>query len=260
MRQLLIIVFLTINLICFANEKKAPWGLTGHRVVGEIAYDHLTKKAKRNLEKLLDNEGLAMISTYADDIKSDEKYRNFSYWHYVNFKDDESYETSQKNPKGDLIFAIKECKRIISDPRSTKENKVFYLKLLVHFIGDLHQPLHVGKAEDRGGNSIDVTWFRANTNLHSVWDTKMIESFHMTYTELSSNLNKFSKEQIINIQQGSVMDWVYESRDLAMKVYESVKDEKNLSYRYMYHYFPTVKIQLQKAGLRLARVLNDLLG
>lgn len=260
MRQLLIIVFLTINLICFANEKKAPWGLTGHRVVGEIAYDHLTKKAKRNLEKLLDNEGLAMISTYADDIKSDEKYRNFSYWHYVNFKDDESYETSQKNPKGDLIFAIKECKRIISDPRSTKENKVFYLKLLVHFIGDLHQPLHVGKAEDRGGNSIDVTWFRVNTNLHSVWDTKMIESFHMNYTELSSNLNKFSKEQIINIQQGSVLDWVYESRDLAMKVYESVKAEKNLSYRYMYHYFPTVKIQLQKAGLRLARVLNDLLG
>lgn len=260
MRQLLIIVFLTVNFSCFANKKKAPWGLTGHRVVGEIAYNHLTKKAKRNLEKLLGDQGLAMISTYADDIKSDKKYKNFSYWHYVNFKDDESYETSEKNPKGDLIFAIKECKRIISDSKSSKENKVFYLKLLVHFIGDLHQPLHVGRAEDRGGNSIDVTWFRANTNLHSVWDTKMIESFNMTYTELASNLNKFSREQKIKIQQGSFMDWAYESRDLAMKVYGSVKDKNKLSYRYMYDYFPIVKVQLQKAGLRLARVLNDILG
>ena len=67
MRQLLIIVFLTVNFSCFANKKKAPWGLTGHRVVGEIAYNHMTKKAKRNLEKLLGDEGLAMISTYADD-------------------------------------------------------------------------------------------------------------------------------------------------------------------------------------------------
>ncbi len=260
MRHQLIVLFLLINIICYANKKKPTWGLTGHRVVGEIAYNHLTKKAKRNLEKLLNGDGLAIISTYADDIKSDKKFKKFSSWHYVNFKVGDTYETSEKNPKGDVIYAIKECQRIISHPDSTLEDKVFYIKLLVHFLGDLHQPLHIGRAEDRGGNSIKVKWFRESTNLHSVWDTKMIESFNMSYSELTSNLDKFSKKQKKLIQQGTVLDWGIESRGLAMKVYESVKVDKNLSYRYMYDYFFIVKNQLQKAGLRLAKILNEILG
>ncbi|CAI8336815.1 MAG: Uncharacterised protein [Flavobacterium sp. SCGC AAA160-P02] len=260
MRYQLTVLFLLINIICYANKKNPAWGLTGHRVVGEIAYNHLTKKAKRNLENLINGEGLAIISTYADDIKSDKNFKKFSSWHYVNFKVGDTYETSEKNSKGDIIYAINECQRIISHPDSSKEDKVFYIKLLVHFLGDLHQPLHIGRAEDRGGNSISVKWFGKSTNLHSVWDTKMIESFNMSYSELTSNLDKFSKKQKNAIQQGTVLDWVRESRKLAMKVYESVKVDENLSYRYMYDYFFIVKNQLQKAGLRLAKILNEILG
>tara|TARA_B110000003_G_scaffold44726_2_gene42384 strand:+ start:10795 stop:11544 length:750 start_codon:yes stop_codon:yes gene_type:complete len=246
--------------ICFATENGPVWGQTGHRVIAEIAYNHLTKKAKRNLEKLLNGEGLAIISTYADEIKSDEAYNKYSTWHYVNFKSGETYETSEKNPKGDLIQGIIECLKIISNHRSSKENQIFYLKLLVHLMGDLHQPLHIGREVDRGGNAIKVKWFRGKTNLHSVWDTKMIESFNMTYTELSSNLNYFSKNQKEAIQKGSVLDWVNETRVITMKVYKSVKINDNLSYRYMYDHFSTVKSQLKKGGLRLAKVLNELFG
>ena len=178
----------------------------------------------------------------------------------MNFKDGESYETSEKNPKGDLIQGIKKCQEVISNPDASKEEKIFYVKLLVHLLGDLHQPLHIGRSEDRGGNNIKVQWFRGNTNLHSVWDTKMIESYNMTYTELSSNLNKFSKNQRKAIQEGTVLDWVNETRFLTMKVYESAKVDENLSYRYMYENFATVKTQLQKGGLRLAKVLNELFG
>ena len=149
---------------------------------------------------------------------------------------------------------------IISNPASSEEDKVFYVKLLVHLIGDLHQPLHIGRAEDKGGNAIKVKWFRGKTNLHSVWDTKMIESFNMTYTELSSNLNYFSKNQKEAIQKGSVLDWVNETRVITMKVYESAEINDNLSYRYMYDHFSTVKSQLKKGGLRLAKVLNELFG
>jgi hypothetical protein len=260
MKYKLVILFLFISISTYATGNTAIWGQTGHRVVGEIAYSHLTNKAKRNIEKLLNGEGLAIISTYADEIKSDKKYREFGTWHYVNFKDEESYETSEKNPKGDLIQGIKKCQEVISNPNASKEEKIFYVKLLVHLLGDLHQPLHIGRSEDRGGNNIKVQWFRGNTNLHSVWDTKMIESYNMTYTELSSNLNKFSKNQRKAIQEGTVLDWVNETRFLTMKVYESAKVDENLSYRYMYENFATVKTQLQKGGLRLAKVLNELFG
>ncbi|MEN8858270.1 MAG: S1/P1 nuclease [Flavobacteriaceae bacterium] len=260
MKYKLVILFLFISISTYATGNTAIWGQTGHRVVGEIAYSHLTNKAKRNIEKLLNGEGLAIISTYADEIKSDKKYREFGTWHYVNFKDGESYETSEKNPKGDLIQGIKKCQEVISNPDASKEEKIFYVKLLVHLLGDLHQPLHIGRSEDRGGNNIKVQWFRGNTNLHSVWDTKMIESYNMTYTELSSNLNKFSKNQRKAIQEGTVLDWVNETRFLTMKVYESAKVDENLSYRYMYENFATVKTQLQKGGLRLAKVLNELFG
>ncbi len=260
MKSKVIILFLLVSSIVYANDKELIWGQTGHRVVGEIAYHYLTKRAKRNLNKLLNGEGLAMISTYADDIKSDRAYDKHKPWHYVNFKDGETYETSKKNPKGDLVTGIQECKKIILDPNSSKKDKIHYLKLLVHLIGDLHQPLHVGRAEDRGGNAIRVQWFRRNTNLHSVWDSKMLDSYGMSYSELSSNLNKLSKNKVKALQQGGIVDWVNETRVLTTKVYASAKKEENLSYRYMYDHFSTVKSQLQKGGIRLAKVLNELFG
>ena len=88
----------------------------------------------------------------------------------------------------------------------------------------------------------------------------MIESFNMTYTELTSNLNYFSKNQKKAIQKGSVLDWVNETRIITMEVYESATVNENLSYRYMYDHFSTVKMQLKKGGLRLAKVLNELFG
>lgn len=260
MRCKIIFLFLFVSIYSYANDNEFFWGQTGHRVIGEIAEKNLTKKAKRNLEKLLGKEGLAMISTFADEIRSDRKYNRYSTWHYVNFKDGETYENSKKNPRGDIIQAIKKCQEVILDKTASRESKIFHLKILVHFVGDLHQPLHVGRGEDRGGNSIKVKWFRSNTNLHSVWDTKMIESYGMSYTELTSNLNKLSKNQVKSIQEGTVLDWVKEIRVLTMKVYASAEPEENLSYRYMYDYFDIVKTQLQKGGLRLAKILNDLFG
>ena len=253
-------LFLFISIFTYGNDNEIFWGQNGHRVVGEIAQNHLTKKAKRSIEKLVGKEGLAMMSTYADEIRSDQRYNQFSTWHYVNFKVGETYESSKKNSKGDLIQGIKKCQEVIQNPNSTKEDKIFYLKMLIHFIGDMHQPLHLGRAEDRGGNSIKVKWFGSNTNLHSVWDTKMIESYNMSYTELTSNLNKFSKNQIKSIQEGTILDWAKEIRVTTLKVYDSAKEGENLSYRYMYNHFGTVKKQLQKGGLRLAKVLNELFG
>ena len=235
------------------------WGQTGHRVVGEICEEYLKPRTKRKIKKLLKNKSLAFVSTFADEIKSDSLYDRFYTWHYINMPFNSNYESSKKNPSGDLVTGINQCKMIISDKNSTDEEKVFYLKMLVHLIGDLHQPMHIGLAEDRGGNDFKVQWHYKDTNLHRVWDSEMINEFDMGYIELAENADVLSKEQIKHIQKGTVVDWVNETQQLTKKIYDEVQPEDNLRYRYSYKNFTIVRDQLHIAGIRLAKVLNELL-
>ena len=234
------------------------WGPTGHRATGKIAENHLTNKAKRKTDKLLQGESLAFVSTYADEIKSDKKYNEFYSWHYINMPLDGDYETAEKNPKGDLVTGINHCVRVLKDENSSTVDKRFYLKMLVHLVGDLHQPMHIGQKEDKGGNSIQVQWFKRGTNLHRVWDENMIEEWKMSYLELANNTKDLSKEQIKAIQKGNVVDWVKDTHQITKKVYGSVEVGEDLRYRYSYDYFPVVREQLQKGGIRLAKILNEI--
>ncbi|OAB81554.1 S1/P1 nuclease [Cochleicola gelatinilyticus] len=251
-------IFIFLVLASFTLSASEDWGRNGHRATGEIAEKHLTKKAKRAIAELMNGESLALMSTYADEIKSDKAYRAYGPWHYVNFPFGATYEAHDKSDKGDLIQAINTCISVLKDATETKENKVFHLKLLVHFIGDLHQPLHVGMADDKGGNDFQVQWFGEGTNLHSVWDTKMLESYEMTYSELAQNSDQLSKAQLQMIQQGEITDWMYESRSLCEKIYATTKSGDKLGYSYMYDYVPVLRDQLQKGGIRLAALLNSI--
>ncbi len=239
----------------FANDMF--WSKTGHRTTGEVAQQHLTRKAKRGIDKLLNGQSLALVSTFGDDIKADAAYKKFSAWHYVNFPLDKKYTDVEPSEYGDVVMGIQHCVAILKDEKSSRADKVFYLKFLVHLVGDLHQPMHVGRKEDKGGNDIQVQWFGKGSNLHRVWDSHMIDAYNMSYTELAANLPRLSKKQKKAIQQGTVYDWVEESQDLAAKLYTSVEVGENLRYRYSYVWWSTVEKQLQKGGLRLAKVLNE---
>ena len=260
MKRLFLIILIPFLLLTSIFAKSPSWGQTGHRVVGEIAQQHLSCRAKRKIKKLLGGQSLALVSTFADEIKSDRKYKSFSPWHYVNIPFDKTYHDCEKSDRGDLVTGIAKCKAIIKDKTSSKADKVFYLKLLIHLIGDLHQPLHIGRKEDKGGNTIQVQWFGNGTNLHRVWDSNMIDQYGMTYTELAKNAKKLTKTEIKEIQKGNVLSWIAETRKITQKVYNSAAVGEKLKYRYMYDYFATVREQLQKAGLRLAKELNELFG
>ncbi|PCH76514.1 MAG: S1/P1 Nuclease [Flavobacteriaceae bacterium] len=255
----LTLLFLSTSLTSSANNGE-DWGANGHRTTGKIAEKYLSKRAKKNIAKLLDGKSLAFVSTFGDDIKSDksELYRSFYSWHYVNFPFNSKYEDSKKNPKGDLITGIATCIEKIKNDSETKETKAIYLKMLVHLIGDLHQPLHVGRGEDKGGNTIQVQWFKKGTNLHRVWDSDMINHYDMGYVELAANADKLTRKEVKTIQEGTVLDWVYETQKLAIKVYDTAKSGDKLWYNYPYKNFGTVRSQLQKSGIRLAKVLNVL--
>lgn len=252
----LVLVFL----ISFSsvNAINPDWGATGHRTIGKIAEDYLKSKTKRKIAEILNGESLALVSTFGDDIKSDERYSKFNTWHYVNMPFSVKYQDSEKNPSGDLVVGIEKCKEVILDATASKEDKVFHLKMLVHLIGDLHQPMHVGRTEDKGGNDIQVQWFGRGTNLHRVWDSDMINQFNMTYTELADNSSEISKEQVKYLQKGTVADWANETQQHAIKVYASVEIGEKLGYSYMYNNFDLARSQLQVGGIRLAKVLNDL--
>ena len=127
-------------------------------------------------------------------------------------------------------------------------------------MGDLHQPLHVGLAKDKGGNDFQVQWFKEGTNLHAVWDEKIIDQYGMSYSELAANQQKLSKEALAAIQDGNVTDWMYESRTLCRDVYGHTEVGEKLWYGYMYRYANTVREPLQKGGIRLAVLLNDIFG
>lgn len=255
MKKSLLILFLFTQVIC---AKVPVWGPTGHRVVGEVAELYLKKSTKRKLNKLLNGSGLALVSTYADEIKSDKRFKAFDTWHYVNVPPGEEYNEQNKSKYGDIVVGIEKCKSVLKDKNTSKEDKIFYLKLLVHFIGDLHQPLHLGRAKDKGGNDIQVNWFGKGTNLHRVWDSDMINHYRMSYTELALNLPKPDKEEMEQMQEGVLLDWVNESRLLAKTVYTTAQPGQKLSYDYMYDNFETVKEQLLKGGVRLAKVLNEI--
>ena len=247
------LILVALTTLSFMPE---DWGPTGHRATGAIAETYLTKKKKKEISDLLDGQSLAFVSTYADEIRSDDRYKSFAPWHYVNFPFDSTYANSPKSPKGDIMVAIDKCLEVLKTPESSKDEKTFYLKLLVHFMGDLHQPLHVGLAEDKGGNTFQVQWFDEGVNLHWVWDEKIIEKYGMSYSELAQNTKKLTNTELEEIQKGTLEDWMYESRTLCMDVYAHTKVGEKLGYQYMYRYTNTVRDQIQKAGIRLAKLLN----
>jgi len=202
---------------------------------------------------------LALASNHSDEIKSDEKYNEYFPWHYVNFHQDKKYGEDPINEKGDLVQGIKKCIVKIRDEKSSKAEKKFFIKMLVHLVGDLHQPLHVGNGEDKGGNDIKLKWFYEDSNLHRVWDSEMIDYYKMSYSELSKNREVLTKDKIAEIEKGTLLDWTYESKTLATKVYASAEAAENLKYKYMYYNFPLVRSQLQKGGIRLAFILEQIL-
>jgi hypothetical protein len=236
------------------------WGQTGHRVIGEVAQAHLNRKAQKAVNKLLEGSSLAAVSTYMDEIKSDDKYDYTHDWHWVTIPSGETYPETEKNPDGDAVEAINRMKKVLADETKTQAERAKALKFLVHLVGDLHQPLHVGNGLDRGGNNVKVKWFGKSSNLHRVWDSEMLRSRDFAYSELSEELlgtlNKKTKEEW---SRGATEDWAHEAMQYREQVYNTGNTER-MGYRYTYKNWDLLTQQLAKGGVRLAAILNQILG
>ena len=243
------------------------WGPNGHRIVAEIAEKQLKKETRQAIDRLIGPVPLALISTWADEIKSDPSWRHASPWHYINVPPGQALETAQRSSRGDIVEAIQRFERVLRDRDAKRLVQAEALKFLVHLVGDIHQPLHVGYASDRGGNDIRVRWFGRNTNLHSVWDEYLIEEQKLSYTEFVEFIDqRVFREKVRStgwaVKGSSVIHWARESRQLLLGVYDfgsdSSGDTPNLGYGYIYRHTDTAKQRLLVAGYRLAFMLNDI--
>jgi hypothetical protein len=240
------------------------WGLLGHRIVGQIAESYLTSKARIEVQKILGKESIAMVSTWADFIKSDSDYQYIYNWHFIDMDSGATkaqlQEYLKKDTAVDLFTKTKFLIKELKNKHLPMDKKRMYLKLLIHFVGDIHQPFHAGRHEDLGGNKIKLTWFSTPTNLHSLWDEQLINFQQLSYTEYTTAINRTSAKQRLEWQKQPISDWIIESHLVAERLYSDVKPDEKLSYRYNYDNIQILNERLLKAGVRLAGLLNELFG
>jgi len=246
-----ILTLLTLILLPSATR---AWGQNGHRVVGQIAESHLSAEAKRGVEALVGPDSLPRISTWADEIRSDRSWDEAIPWHYINIPPGGELETAERVSAGDVLAALERFEGVLRNEASSREEKAVALKFLVHFVGDVHQPLHTGYASDRGGNDVLVLWFDAPSNLHSVWDSELIEHQRLSYSELAAFIDHPTPEQVAAWQATGYREWIAESRAQLDQIYDL--GNRRLSWHYAYRATPIVERRLLQAGVRLAGLLN----
>lgn len=244
------------------------WGPTGHDVVAAIAERHLTDKTKEALDELLEGRSIVYYSSWMDNIQNspywENGYNKTKTWHYANVDKGETYQTMKKNENGDVVAGLKMLTGELTNNYANLTDSVRqdYVKMIVHMVGDMHCPMHAGRLSDLGGNRVSVKWFGRNTNLHSVWDSKIVESArNWSYTEWRDQLDRTSDEFKESVMCGGFEEWFAETVEGAASIYEYVEalgPNPNLSYQFVYDFSPLLEDRLLVGGYRLAYVLNSI--
>ncbi|MEO6490663.1 MAG: S1/P1 nuclease [Ferruginibacter sp.] len=250
--------------ICYIPFRSKAWGVLGHRIVGEIADSYLTTKAKKAITKILGNESIAMSSNWADFIKSDPAYGYLYNWHFINLNPGYTREGLLAylvtDTTTDAYTKINYMSEELKKRDLPAPTKLLYLRLLIHIVGDIHQPLHVGRLEDLGGNRIKVAWFRDSSNLHQVWDERLINFQQLSYTEYAKAINHTTPFQRKEWFSEPVGSWIYQSYQCAQLIYGSIKPDQRLDYKYNFENIDMLNQQLLTAGVHLAALLNKIFG
>ncbi|MBR4977516.1 MAG: S1/P1 nuclease [Bacteroidales bacterium] len=269
MKKILITVLSIAMLFDFTSA--FAWGPIGHDVVASIAEQNLTPKAKRKISKILDGKSIVYYSSWMDNIQNspywENGYNKTKTWHYANVDKGHTYQTMEKNADGDVVSALEYLTKELTDNYAalTDSMRADYVKMVVHLVGDLHCPMHAGRLSDRGGNGVKVKWFGQNTSLHSVWDSKIVESARKWhYTEWTEQLDRKSRKFKKEAMKGNYEEWFNQTVDNAAAIYDYVEglnqDNPNLSYQFVYDFSPMLDESLLLGGYRLAHILNTIFG
>jgi hypothetical protein len=249
------------------------WGKTGHRVVAAIADTQLSGLARAQIQQILGyGESLDEAANWPDEMRAapgEFWQKTATPWHYVTLN---GVVYDHAPPEGDALTALDKFTATLKDPNASRADKQLALRFIVHIVGDLHQPLHVGKCCDKGGNDVKVTWFGKPTNLHAVWDSQLVDDEQLSFTELAAKLERhISPQDVVKWWDPNPRDWIGESAEIRDTLYPTKADMPkppkgkkklkkgalpDLSYSYVYKFTPVMERRLSQAGIRLAAYLN----
>lgn len=239
------------------------WGREGHEVVALVAERYMTESAKTTASELLDGSSIESISDWADDYRRE--HRETAPWHYIDCPlADPRIDMARDCPHGDCVVAkTEQFLAVLRDTAASRGAKAEALKYVVHFIGDLHQPLHDEDNGDKGGNARQVVFHGHPDNLHWVWDTGLLQHLGRNPRALAADLDRrITGQDLDEWERGSILDWANEAHQIARAVAYGDLGSGNptsITTAYEQEVDPTVELQLERAGVRLAWLLNGAL-
>ena len=253
---------LTLLLAGFVIFNAQAWGVLGHRTVARIAENHLTPKAKREVATLLADETLPLVSTFPDEIRPYSAFRYTAPWHYLDTTPKLPYpqyvSTIDTMKQANAYRAIQQMRQQLQNAGKPRADRLFALKFLVHLVGDIHQPMHAGHADDQGGNKVLVKFQGKDLNLHSLWDSTLLDYEGLTYPELAQAYDHASPAQVREWQQTPVATWLFESYQLSEPLYAEAAQNSSFDYTYYPTHAALLHQRILQAGIRLAGLLNQI--
>lgn len=235
------------------------WGQKGHDVTAYIAEKHLSEQVKAKVEAALDGHSLVYYSNWLDNASNNPEYRYTKTWHFKNVDVGQTVLSTPTASTGDIVSAIKDIVNKLKNGNLSHEDENIALRMLIHLVGDMHQPMHMGRNDDRGGNKIKITSFNRDTNLHSYWDTELVDFVHKwSYSEWQFQIDRASAEDAEKIVAGDIESWAQESVNIATDIYNDTPEGTRVSFNYGAKYAPVIEQQFLKGGLRLAHLLSTI--
>ncbi len=261
MRSLALCMLVPLLATAEAHVHGARWWDLGHRIVARLAELRLTPRARAAVRDILDGQSLPDASVWADNIR---QYRHDADpLHYVNIPlRDTVYDPARHCPGGRcIVAAIEHDRQVLADAAAAPADRAEALRFLVHFMGDLHQPLHVADDGDRGGNQRPVTLLGHATNLHAVWDGELLDSSGVDQESYFASLRRqMMSFDLAALERGTVADWAMEGHRIAVEDAYRLPLDGRLGRAYVQANRPVVDRALIAAGVRLAKVLNGALA
>ena len=262
-----VVVCLIVSSLAFGSARPAlAWGRMAHRAATRLAETRLTPRTRAAVRDLLDEgESMADASTWADE--NSRAIPGSAGWHFVNVPLNAERYSPRDCHNNCVVSRLEEFRRVLADPRAPRDRKRMALRFVIHLVVDAHQPLHVGDNRDRGGNAVQVQFFRDDyTNLHQVWDSGLLREGYRGERDLVDHLIEMARSpQARDWPKGTVEDWVSEGLEVARHAYQIpgsrqfVRSGTRLGRDYQEANLPLAARRLAQSGVRLSEVLNEAL-